>query len=123
MTIPHPIDRLPFLLRHRRSNQPWFTPCSARRSATACSARRSSSVHLQGSRRTGVLDTEVMSQGQLDFGKLVSIEEVDGVANDVADVDRPDLVDQHLRDSTPDLQLGAVDRGPSRTRGGDDRDD
>ena len=74
---------------------------------------------LQRSRRTYVLYTKVVSQGELDFGKLVSIEEVDGVAYDVADIDRPDLVDQHPRHSTPDFQLGAVDRGSSRARGGD----
>jgi len=33
------------------------------------------------------LDTEVMSQGQLDFGELVSVQEVDGVACDVVDID------------------------------------
>ena len=78
---------------------------------------------LQISRPTDVLYTKIVSQGDLDFGKLVSIEEVDGVAYDVVDIDRPDLVDQHPRDSTPYLQLGAVDRRPSRARGGDDSHD
>jgi hypothetical protein len=66
------------------------------------------------------LYTKVVSQGELDFGELVSIEEVDGIAYDLVDIDRPDLVDQDPRSSSPDLQLGAVDRGPSRARGGDD---
>jgi len=33
------------------------------------------------------LYTEVVSQGDLDFGKLVSTEEVDWVAYDVLDID------------------------------------
>jgi len=70
-----------------------------------------------------VLCSEVVSQGQLDFGELVSIEEADGVAYDVGDIDRPDLVDKHARRSTPDLQPRAVDRTPSRARGGDDSHD
>src|SRR4051794_28647274 len=46
------------------------------------------------SRRTSVLDSEVLGERQLDLGELISSEEVDGVARHVVDVDRPDLVDQ-----------------------------
>jgi hypothetical protein len=68
------------------------------------------------------LDTEVMSQGQLHFGELVSVEEVNGVAFDVVDIDRSELVNQHPCHLAVDLQLGPVDRGPSRGRGRDDSD-
>ncbi len=55
------------------------------------------------------LDPEGMGQRQLDPGKVISGEVVDGVTDDVVHVDGADLVDQHSGQSAGDFVLGTMD--------------
>ena len=58
-----------------------------------------------------------MGKGELDLGELVSRQVVDRVANDVVDVDRSNLVDQHSGRPTGDVNLGAVTEDPAEVEG------
>src|SRR5579875_3005313 len=65
-------------------------------------------------RRGEVLDSEVVGQCELDLCEPSSCQVVDGVAHDIVDVDRANLVDQHPRRPTGDFKLGAVNRRAGR---------
>lgn len=71
----------------------------------------------------GALYAEIVHQSEFDLIELIPCQVVNWVAHDIVEIYGSDLVDQHSRRSSGDLELGAMDGLAGRGGGGDDRRD